>query len=90
MESFPSTNIKNLEINLHLFTKASWLHNCKCVDMAVYISSKMDKYLLKKFEQMFENGNIFDIIIAVYKKSDGEIPIKLNRAGVCMKRIILL
>jgi len=36
--------------------------------MAVYISSKMDKYLLKKFEQMFENGNIFDIIIAVYKK----------------------
>jgi len=78
MESFPSTNIKNLEINLHLFTKASWLHNCKCVDMAVYISSKMDKYLLKKFEQMFENGNIFDIIIAVYKKSDGEIPIKFK------------
>jgi len=39
-------NIKNLEINLHLFTK--------------------------------ENGNIFDIIIAVYKKSDGEIPIKFK------------
>jgi len=46
--------------------------------MAVYISSKMDKYLLKKFEQMFENGNIFDIIIAVYKKSNGEIPIKFK------------
>jgi len=34
--------------------------------------------IIKKVRTMFENGNIFDIIIAVYKKSDGEIPIKLK------------